>query len=158
MTSSGQQQTSRIQSRRSIPLLLQSDDLHTRILLTPETHSPTPDTSESTQSSELKFFSCPFFSGKLCLPSLVLALHRNIRTFCGCLGLSKTSKRSPDATNESGPLFQSKLCHRYSLFHYLWQQIQASFHPFASTPYLDGSIHHLAHTVWVQEDAIDHLQ
>ena len=34
----------------------------------------------------------------------------------------------------SAPFFQSRWCHQCPFLHHLWQQIQAEFLPFASTP------------------------
>ena len=126
--------------------------------LNPEIYSPDPELSEIRPGFELKSFSI-FFPGKLCLSSLVWLLHRNIRTLCGCPGITRMCSTVRSVwhgqangnalrQNKSAPPLQLRWYHQYPLLQYLRQQIQAGFLPQASTAALAKDFPTLAHTVW----------
>ena len=91
-------------------------------------------------------------------------LHKNIRTFCGCPGISRirSTERTVEMdtqvltccgkrTRRSTPSI--KAVSSAPIRHHQKQQIRAGFLPCASTPALANNVLRLTNTVWPQDNA-----
>ena len=139
------------------PSLLQWDHLHTRTSILKFIRQ-IPNFLKSGQASSSSLSVSSSLESCVSLHWFWL-LHRNIRTLCGCPGITRMCSTVRTVwhgqasgnvlrQNKSAPPLQLRWYHQYPLLQYLRQQIQAGFLPQASTAALAKDFPTLAHTVW----------